>query len=126
MTRTAQISKEIQQSIITLRHESQSKWNIYIYYFVIYRNVNVSSSAVAKTIRHYDDTGSYEDRHRKGRPRVTSAAEDKFIRVICTSDCSPVNASQSSNNRHISISTIQRKLRESGIHGQIAAKKPLL
>ena len=32
---------------------------------------------------------------------------------------------QSSSNRHISISTVQR-LCESGLHGQIAAKKPLL
>ena len=29
-------------------------------------------------------------------------------------------------NRHISISTVQRRLRESGLHGQIAAKKPPL
>ena len=34
----------------------------------------------AKTIQRYDETGSHDDRHRKGRPRVTSAAEDnKFI-----------------------------------------------
>ncbi|XP_064801196.1 COP9 signalosome complex subunit 8-like isoform X1 [Oncorhynchus masou masou] len=44
---------------------------------------------VAKTIKRYDETGSREDHHRKGRPRVTSAAEDKFIRVNCASDCSP-------------------------------------
>ncbi|CDQ68847.1 unnamed protein product [Oncorhynchus mykiss] len=41
------------------------------------RTLKVSSSAVAKTIKRYDETGSHEDRHRKGRPRVTSAAEDK-------------------------------------------------
>ena len=35
-----------------------------------------------------------------------------------------INASQSS--RHISTSTVQRRLRESGLHGQIAAKTPLL
>ena len=33
---------------------------------------------------------------------------------------------QSSSNRHISTSTVQRRLCESGLHGQIAAKKPLL
>jgi transposase len=43
--------------------------------------LKVSSNAFAKTIKRYDETGSHEDRHRKGRPRVTSAAEDKFIRV---------------------------------------------
>jgi transposase len=51
--------------------------------------LKVSSSTVAKTIKLYNETGSHEDRHRKGRLRVTSAAEDKFIRVNCTSDCSP-------------------------------------
>ena len=74
MTRTAQISKEKRQSIINLKHECQSIRKML-------RTLNVSSSAVAKTIkRYYDDTGSHEDRHRNGRPRVTSASEDKFIR----------------------------------------------
>jgi transposase len=82
MLRTAEISKEKQQSIITLRHEGQLIWNIS-------RTLNISSSAVAKTIKICDETGSNEDRHRKGRPRVTSAAEDKFIRVTCLRNCSP-------------------------------------
>jgi hypothetical protein len=33
---------------------------------------------------------------------------------------------QSSSNRHISTSTVQSRLRESGVHGRIVAKKPLL
>ena len=45
------------------------------------RTLKVYSSSVTKTIKSYDETGSHEDRHRKGRPRVTSAAEDSFIRV---------------------------------------------
>ena len=32
-----------------------------------------------KTIKSYDETSSHEDRHRKGRPRVTFVAEDTFI-----------------------------------------------
>jgi transposase len=43
--------------------------------------LKVSSSAVEKTIKRYDETGSHEYHHRKGRPIVTSAAEDKIIRV---------------------------------------------
>ena len=42
------------------------------------RTLKVSSSVVAKTIKRCDETGSHEDCHRKGRPRVTSAAEDTF------------------------------------------------
>jgi hypothetical protein len=42
-----------------LRH-GQSMWKMS-------RTSKVSSSAVAKTIKRYDDTGSHEDRHGKGR-----------------------------------------------------------
>ena len=63
------------------------------------------------------------------RTRVTSAAEDEFISyqpqksaINCTSDCT----SQSSSSRRISTSAVQRWLCQSGLHGQIAAKKPLL
>jgi hypothetical protein len=45
------------------------------------RTLNVSSNAVAKTIKRYDGTGSHEHRHRKLKSRVTSDAEDPFIRV---------------------------------------------
>ena len=74
MARTNQLSKEKQQSIITLRTEGQSVCKIA-------KTLNVSPSAVAKNIKRYDETGSHEDRPRKGRPRVTSPAEDKLIRV---------------------------------------------
>jgi hypothetical protein len=30
--------------------------------------LKVSSCEVAKTIKHWDETGSHEDHHRKGRP----------------------------------------------------------
>ena len=96
--------------------------------------MNVSPSAVAKTIKRYNETGSHEDRPRKGRPRVTSAAEDKFIRVTSLRNRKltaaqirdQMNATQSSSSRHISRTTVKRRLRESGLHGQVAARKPLL
>jgi hypothetical protein len=68
MARTPQISKEKQQSIITLRHvQSIRKISI---------TLKVSSSAV------YSETDSNEEErsHRKGGPEL-SDAEDKFIRV---------------------------------------------
>ena len=90
------------------------------------RTLKVSLFAAAKTIKCYDETGPHEDCHRKGRPRVTSAAEDKFIKKLLASGiAAQVNASPSASNRHISTSTVQRRLRESGRRGQIAAKKPL-
>jgi transposase len=81
MPRTAQISKE-KQVHLYLRHECQSKRKNS-------RTLKVSSSVVPKTMKRFDETGSHEDCHRKGRPKVTSAAEDRFSRVHCTSDWSP-------------------------------------
>ena len=66
------------------------------------------------------------------KPSVTSAAEDEFIsslrnRLLTAPQiAAQINASQSSSNRHISTSTVQMRLRESGLHGRITAKKPLL
>ncbi|CAJ0924756.1 unnamed protein product [Ranitomeya imitator] len=98
------------------------------------KTLKVSPSAVAKTIKLYNKTGSHEDRPRKGRPRVTSASEDKFIRVTCLRNRrltaaqirDQVNATQSSSSRHISTTTVKRRLCAAGLRGKIAARKPLL
>jgi hypothetical protein len=50
--------------------------------------LKVSSSIVAKT-KCYDETGCHEDRHRKGRPRVSSAAE-----VPASEIAAQINASE--------------------------------
>ena len=110
MARTAQISKEKRQSIITLKHEGQSIRKMS-------RTLKVSSSAVAKTIKRYDETGSHEDRQRKGRPRVTSL---EVIRVTSPNKCFTVQVTDTSQHQ------LFRGDSESGLHGWIAAKKPLL
>jgi hypothetical protein len=53
------------------------------------RKFQVSSSA--KIIKRCDETVSNEEHHRKGRPRVTSAAEDKFIKVTSLRNSRPNN-----------------------------------
>ena len=67
--------------------------------------------------------------------RTTTGKEDPellLLQRISTLELTPpqiaaqIAASQSSGNRHISTSTVQRILRESGLNGRIAAKKPLL
>ena len=64
--------------------------------------------------------------------RTITGKEDPELSLLQTFEltapqiAAQINASQSSSSRHISTSTIQRRLRESGLHGRIAAKKPLL
>ena len=67
--------------------------------------------------------------------RTTTGKEDLELTLLqriisleltASAIAAQVNASQSSSNRHISTSTVQRRLHESALNGQIAAKKPLL
>jgi transposase len=70
MARTAQISKEKRQSIITLRQSIRNQSEKFQKFLQV----------VAKTIKRFNETGSHEERHRKGRP---SSLE------VAASDCSP-------------------------------------
>ncbi|CDQ73069.1 unnamed protein product [Oncorhynchus mykiss] len=97
------------------------------------RTLQVSSSAVAKTIKHYDETGSHEDRHRrflsatgKKDPELPLLQRINSLELPASDIAAQINASQSSSNRHITTSTVQRRLCESGLHGRNPAKKPLL
>ena len=62
--------------------------------------------------------------------RTATAKEDPELpllqRINSLELTAQINASQSSNNRHISTSTVQRRLCESSLHVWISAKKPLL
>ena len=70
------------------------------------RTFKVSSSAVVKkTIKPYNDNGSHEDCHKKGRTRVTSAGEDKSI--TAPQIAAQIIASQSSSNRHLNINCLK-------------------
>jgi hypothetical protein len=96
MTRTAQISKD-----------------------------KVPSNAVAKTIAVMKlalmrTVTGMEDPELPLRQRISS------LELLASEITAQINASQSSSNRHISTSTVQSRLCESGLHGIIAARKPLL
>ena len=103
MARTAQISKEKQQSV-TLRHKGQSIQNIS-------RTMKVSSSAqkpsraMMKLALMRTATGT-EDPELPLLQRISS------LELPASEFAAQRNASQSSSHRHISTSTVQR-LRES-------------
>ena len=92
IARPAQISKEKQQSVITLRHEGQSIRNIS-------RTLKVSSSAVAKCINCYDETCSHEDRHRNDYPELPLLRRISSLQLTAPQIATQINTSQSSSNR---------------------------
>ena len=62
----------------------------------------------------------------KEDPDLPLLQRKSSLELIASEIAAQINASQSSSNRHISTSTVERRLRESGLHGQIAAKTPPL
>ena len=76
----------------------------------------IPSSVMMKLALMRTDTGKEE-------PELPLLQRISLL-VNCTSYCSRNKCNKS--NRHISTSTVQRKLCKSGLHGRIAAKKPLL
>ena len=55
---------------------------------------------VAKTTKRYDESVSHVDRHRKGRPRFSSAAEDKFISLPASEIAAQINAQVADTSQH--------------------------
>jgi hypothetical protein len=62
----------------------------------------------------------------KEDPKLPLLQRIRSLELPASEIAAQINAPQSSSNRHISTSTVQRRLCESGLHGRIAAKKPLL
>ena len=46
------------------------------------RLYNVQRSTISRILQRYQKSGSTADRHRSGRPRITSAAQNRYIRVL--------------------------------------------
>ena len=57
----------------------------------------------------------------KEDPELPLLQRIRSLELPASEIAAQINASQSSSNRHISTSTVQRRLRESGLHGRIAA-----
>ena len=87
-----------------------------------WRSVNMENlSAIAKTIKCYEETATGKE-----DPELPLLQRIRSLEWTASQIAAQINASQSSSNRRISTSTVQRRLCESGLHGWIATKKPLL
>ena len=109
--------------IITLHKESYSVRKIC-------KKLKVARSTVQDTIKRWKETGIFEDKKRSGRPRKTTKAEDNSIilmskrnrRLTAPEITSGFNRSHS---KSISLTT-KRRLRQAGLSGRIAVRKPFL
>lgn len=85
---------------------------------------------VYRTIQRYSDTNSHSDLPRCGRPRLTTARQDRILirhSLANRKDTIPIlKTSWNQSGVDASDSTIRRRLLEAGLSARVAKKKPLL
>ena len=87
-------------------------------------------STVSYTITRHLETGGNSDRKRSGRPKATTQSEDKFLRVNNLRD-RRITGQQlqaqlnTGRSKEVSVSTVKRSLRDAGLTGRVAGRKPL-
>ena len=75
-------------------------------------------STISRLLQRYQQSSSTADHQRSGRPRITSAADDRYIRVLHMRNRTVTARATSSNVpglRRISAQTVRNRLRENGL-----------
>ena len=87
-----------------------------------------TKSTIYALIRRYEATCNTADRHRTGRPRVTTPAEDRYVRVTTLRNHFQTATVMAATlpGRDISSDTVRRRLREYGIRVRRAHRGPIL
>lgn len=83
------------------------------------RHLPCSNAAVSKLVRRYNETGRVEDRARSGRPRETTALQDRWIRLQHLRDrFRPATRTAAEtlgrHNNRVSANTVRRRLKAVG------------
>jgi hypothetical protein len=102
-----------------------------INYRAIGRVVGCHHQSVKRVLEKEDNGQSHDHKARSGRPRLTSAAEDRALkfRSLKNRKLTAVDLRRTvitKYSRLASARTIRRRLCEVGLNGRVAAKKPLL
>ena len=124
MARKRELSSQTQQSILVLRNEGHCMQKIA-------KKLKISNNGVYYSLQRTAQTGSNQNRKRSGRPRCTTKQEDKYIRVSSlrnerlTGPQLPASVN-GTRKTPISTSTVKRRLRDAGLLGRVAKKKPYL
>lgn len=90
-----------------------------------------SKTAIHQAIIRYQETGSFEDKRRSGRPRITSARDDSVMKRIAirspSSSIKKIKAGLLEHGCRVSSTTVSRRLSsEFGLKSCKPAKKPRL
>lgn len=120
MAKQKQLSLETRQSIHVLRMEGCSLRDIA-------KKLKISLKGVRYSLERQAATGSNQDRSRSGRPKCTSAKEDKYLRVSSKNRCltAPELAASLNETREkpVSTDTVRRRLRTARLKERVAKRR---
>ena len=82
--------------------------------------INCNVCTVMRLRQHYRETGRTADCPRSGRPRVTTTAQDRYIRTSLLQDryrmaTTTARVTQGTHNRSSSALTVRNRLGEAGL-----------
>ena len=95
------------------------------------RELNRAKSCIKKIVDRFNETQSYEDRPRSGRPRISTPKDDRnLVRLVKKNRTEPshvvANQWKLSNGKTASLSLVRRRLLENKLEWKVAVKKPRL
>lgn len=100
-------------------------------YGMIAKKLSTTRGTISKVIAKYKQTGSVAEKERSGRPRKTTAREDRILVRTSLENrrLSAMDIREHIHNEYhinLGVRTVRKRLREAGLRGCVAAKKPLL
>lgn len=117
-------STDFKQKIVDLFQSGKKKSEIA-------KSLIITKSAVTKIIQKYDSRGDVRNAPKSGRPRKTTSRMDQTILRISKLD--PRKSSGQIKNEiseqfgiEVTSRTVRNRLRDGGLYGRVAVKKPLL
>jgi transposase len=86
---------------------------------------------IGRIRKQYKAEGKVEEKERSGRPRITTAAEDRALKYRSLKNrrlAAPALrlTMTTKQGKRPGIQTVKNRLREMGLNGRVAAKKPLI
>lgn len=92
----------------------------------ISEKLGISRKTVSSWLKRWEETGSLKDKHRAGKPRKTTAAQDEIIEKAVRENpfCNAV-AVKEQLGLNVSTVTVRRRLREAGMQHSIRLTKEL-
>ena len=118
------LSEEDRGKVIALAEEGYSLRQIGL-------RLKISAEGTRRIIQKKLETGTVQDKHRCGRPKVTTERDDRRLVRCCITNRRMTSAElkrdlAEGEGTAVSARTVRRRLQMAGLNGRIAARKPLV